>query len=342
MVLVTWPDYPDESSTSVAALTSVGLTVRRAPRLRDRSEDEVIELLRDCVAGIVSTDSITRRVIESSPALRILARVGVGTDSIDLEAATERQVAVTVARGSNEPAVADHTVGLMLALLRRIPQLDTMVRDERWLRTGPWAGHDLTGKTVGLLGMGTIAGLVARRLSGFDSRVIGYDPVAPPPPGVAPASFEEVVADSDVLSLHLPLTTHTRGMVDDRFLAAMKPGAVLINTSRGAIVDEVAVARALDEGRLAGAALDVFVREPPLGSPVLPRRENTVLTPHIAGLSHEAIDDMVGQATDAVVAAFSGRAPRGLVNDPRCPIWDGHIPSRVAGVNQPERKHNER
>ncbi|WP_147375193.1 phosphoglycerate dehydrogenase [Jiangella rhizosphaerae] len=322
VVLVTWPDYPGDASPQAARLTALGLTLRRAPRTHDRSEDELVELLDGCVAGIVSTDPFTRAVFEATPGLRLLSRVGVGTDSIDLEAAAEHGVGVTVARGANEEAVADHTIGLILALLRRIPELDRAVRDGRWLRTGEWAGRDLHGKTVGLLGMGAISQLVARRLHGFGVDIVGYDPVAPPPPGVRPARMVDVVTSADVLSLHLPLTQQTRNLVDAALLARMKPGAVLVNTSRGGIVDEQALADAIRAGRLRGAAIDVFSEEPPRTSPLLPLWGSTVLTPHIGGLSKEAIDQMVEHATGAVVAALTGHEPPDLVNRPVRAVWE--------------------
>lgn len=277
---------------------------------------------------------------ERAPGLRLLSRVGVGTDSIDLEAAAEHGVGVTIARGANEEAVADHTLGLMLALLRRIPQLDRSVRDNRWLRTGAWAGSDLHGKTVGLLGIGAIARLVARRLHGFGVEIIGYDPVSPAPPGVRSVGMLEVVEFADVLSLHLPLTDQTRNLVDVGMLARMKPGAVLVNTARGGIVDEHALADAIRSGRLRGAAIDVFADEPPRDSPLLSLTGSTVLTPHVGGLSTEAIDQMVEDATGAVVAALTGREPPNLVNRPVPAPWE-EFSNGPVGTRSTERKYRE-
>jgi phosphoglycerate dehydrogenase-like enzyme len=322
VVLVTWPDYPDEGSVEVARLREVGLTLRRAPRLRQRSEAEVIELAQGCVAAIVSTDPFTRAVFQACPSLQIVSRVGIGSDSIDLDAATDYGVGVTIARGTNEEAVADHALGLMLSLLRRIPELDASVREGRWLRTGAWSGSDLHGKTVGLLGMGRIARLVAKRLSGFDVEMLGYDPVAVAPPEVRRVGLHEVVSQSDVLSLHLPLTEQTRNLVDETMIARMKPGAVIVNTARGGIVDEDALAAALRSGHLRGAAIDVFAHEPPRASPLLDMRGSTVLTPHIGGLSREAVHEMVRHATNAVVTAMVGTEPPDLVNQPVPPPWN--------------------
>lgn len=320
-VLVTWPDYPDDSSLEAARLREVGLTIRRAPRLGERTEAEVIELVRGCVAAIVSTDPFTRAVFESAPTLRLVSRVGVGVDSVDVGAATEHGIGVTSARGTNEAAVADHTVALMLAVLRRIPELDAKVREGAWLRTGRWAGTDLHGKTVGMLGLGRIARLVVRRLSGFGVDIVGYDPVAETPGWVRPASLTEVVSQADVLSLHLPLTPETRNLVGSEMIARMKPGAILVNTARGGILDEQALADAIESGHVRGAALDVFAEEPPLASRLLGLNGATVLTPHVGGLSTESIADMVGHATDAVVAAMTGREPHDLVNQPAHALW---------------------
>lgn len=339
-VLVTWVDFPGEDSPEVRRLQEVGFELRRAPRLRDRSVDEVIRLARGCEAAIVSTDPFPREFFEAVPEMRVISRVGVGSDSIDLKAAEEHGVAVAIARGTNEEAVADHTIGLMLAVLRKIPAMDASVRHEEWRRTEPWLGSDLHGKTVGLLGLGRIARLVAERLAGFGVQIIGYDPYAVPPPAVRAADFDEVISGADILSLHLPLTPETRGCIGRDEIARMRPGAILINTSRGGVVDEAVLSEALREGRITGAGLDVFSEEPPVHSPLLGLTRSTVLTPHIGGLSREAIVDMVAHATDAVIDVMNGRKPRDVVNSPHPPPWEAGLLARADSGGHTERNES--
>ncbi|MFD5226748.1 phosphoglycerate dehydrogenase [Microbacterium sp. NPDC058342] len=339
-VLVTWVDFPGDDSPQVHRLREVGLELRRAPRLGERSVEEMIRLARGCEAAIVSTDPFPREFFEAVPEMRVISRVGVGSDAIDLLAAEQHGVAVTIARGTNEEAVADHTIGLMLSVLRKIPAMDASVRHEEWHRVDPWLGNDLHGKTVGLLGLGRIARLVIDRLRGFGVETIGYDPYSSPPPGVRAADLHEVISGADILSLHLPLTPETRGCIGRDEIALMRPGAVLINTARGGVVDEDALAEALREGRIAGAGLDVFGVEPPVRSPLLGLTRSTVLTPHIGGLSREAIVDMVAHATDAVVDVMSGRKPRDVVNNPHPAPWEAGVLSPAESGAYSER--NER
>jgi phosphoglycerate dehydrogenase-like enzyme len=313
LVLVTWPDFPKNTA---ARLRAAGLRLRRAPKHGARSPHELVELARGCAAAIVSTDPFTADVLGALPGLRLIARVGVGVDSIDLAAASARGVRVTAARGTNEHAVADYTLGAMLAVLRRIAAHDAAVRRGEWERTGERVGADLHGKTVGLVGLGRVGSLVARRLAGFDVAVVAYDPAGGGVAGVRRVTLDDLLRAADVVSIHAPLTPATRNLIDARAIAAMKAGAVLVNAARGGIVDERALAAALAEGRLGGAALDVFEREPPDGSPLLSLAERTLLTPHIAGLSGEAIAAMVEHAAAAVLAWAQGRRPDGVVNPP--------------------------
>lgn len=313
-VLITWPDYPADDSALTQRLSGTGLAIRRAPKRGPRSAGDVIELAKGCAAVIASTDPFSAEVIGALPELRLIARVGIGTDSIDLRAATERGVIVTSARGANEEAVADHTIGLMLATMRRTLALDGSVREGRWDRTGSALGSDLHGKTVGLIGLGMIATLVAKRLAGFDVQLLGYDPALTSHPAVDRVPMAEVLSRCDVLSVHVPLSPDTYNLIDATALAAMKPGAVLVNTSRGGVVDEDSLAKALASGHLAAAGLDVFAEEPPVTSPLLAFRDRTVLTPHIAGLSKESVTVMVRHATEAVLDVLAGRRPHDVVN----------------------------
>jgi phosphoglycerate dehydrogenase-like enzyme len=312
-VVVTWPDYDADGDLMGLALAREGLTVRLAPKLGARSPLEVRALVQNAVGAIVSTDPFDAGVLANSPALRVIARVGVGLDSIDLDAATAHGVAVTVTPGVNEATVADHTIALMLAALRRICEQDAAVRRGEWNRTGEHAAWLLSGGTVGLVGFGHIGRIVAERLRGFDVRVLVNDLVEPRDAGVEPVSLDTLLAASDVVSLHVPLLPTTRGLIGARELALMPPGAILVNTARGPVVDEDALVDALESGRLRAAALDVFADEPPLRSRLL-GLPNVVLSPHIAGLSTTSVRDMTRRATTSVIDVLRGRPPAHLAN----------------------------
>ena len=219
------------------------------------------------MGAIVSTDPFTADVLRDCGRPAGHRRVGVGVDSIDLDAASARGVQVATTPGANEHAVADHAVGLMLAVLRRIPQLDRDVRAGGWHRTGPSTPRQLTGATVGLVGYGHIGRRVAARLRGFDVQLLVHDPALPAGDPETSIALDDLLRRSDVVSLHCPLMSSTRHLIDARALALMRPEAVLVNTSRGGVVDERALLAALRGGSIAGAALDVFDGEPPPGLP---------------------------------------------------------------------------
>jgi phosphoglycerate dehydrogenase-like enzyme len=312
-VLVTWPDYDVESERLGGALKRAGLTVRLEPKSNDRQPAEVRELVAGAAAAIVSTDPFDAEVLAASPELRVIARVGVGVDSIDLDAATSCGVAVTVTPGANESTVADHTIALMLAALRRIGEHDRAVRRGEWNRTGAHAPWLLSGATVGLIGYGRIGRLVRKRLEGFSVEVLVSDPVQPDDHNVTSVELAELLAGSDVVSIHAPLLASTRGLIGAPELALMRPHAVLVNTARGGVCDEDALAQALENGQLRAAALDVFEHEPPLSSRLL-ELSNVVLSPHNAGLSVQSIEEMTRRATASVIDVLVGRNPEHLAN----------------------------
>jgi phosphoglycerate dehydrogenase-like enzyme len=264
-------------------------------------------------AAIVSTDPFDAEVLRASSELRVIARVGIGVDSIDLDAATACGVAVTVTPGANESTVADHTVALMLAALRRISEHDARVRAGRWDRTGDHAPWVLSGATVGLVGYGRIGRLVRKRLEGFAVDVLVTDPVPPDDPTVAEVSLDELLAASDVVSLHAPLLATTHRLIGAPELARMRPHAVLVNTARGGLCDESALVDALERGRLRAAALDVFEQEPPRSSRLL-SLPNVTVSPHNAGLSVQSIEEMTRRATTSVIDVLVGRQPEHLAN----------------------------
>jgi phosphoglycerate dehydrogenase-like enzyme len=310
-VLVTWPDY--DRTGAGRRLAAAGCAVRLAPKVAERSAADTASLLRGVSAAIVSTDPFDAEVLASASDLRVIARVGVGTDTIDVDAATRRGVAVCTTPGANASSTADHAVALMLAALRRIPEHDAGIRSARWARTGAATPWELNRLTVGLVGLGAIGRLVRRRLTGFRAHVLVCDPAAPSEPGTEVVELDELLARSDVVSLHLPLTEATRHLIDRRRLALMRPHAVLVNTARGGLVDEAALVEALEGGRLRAAALDVFEHEPPTHRRLLALR-NAILTPHVGGVSERSVEEMTRRATDAVVDVLAGRTPANLVN----------------------------
>jgi phosphoglycerate dehydrogenase-like enzyme len=312
-VLVTWPDYDMHGAAQGAALARAGLSVRAEPKLGERSTAQVERLASGAVGAIVSTDPFDARVLAASPDLRVIARVGVGLDSIDVDAATAHGVAVTVTPGANEATVADHAVALMLCLIRRVVEHDAGVRRGEWNRTGRHTPGTLSGMTVGLVGYGHVGRRVAERLIGFGVRILVTDPLPARDARVLAVEFDRLLADSDVVSLHAPLTPETRGLIARRELAAMRSGAVIVNTSRGGMIDEDSLADALLSGHIAGAGLDVFACEPP-GSSRLLELPNVVLSPHVAGLSGPSVAEMTRRATTSVIQVLEGRVPTDLAN----------------------------
>ncbi len=318
-VTITWPDYEPAAEHLGGALRDAGLDMRLAPKRGARSPDELRRVMAGSAGAIVSTDPFAADVLADLPQLRVIARVGVGTDSIDLAAATELGIVVTVTPGANEVTVAEHTVALMLAVLRRIPEQDAAVRRGEWNRTGVHLSRSLHGSTVGLVGYGRIGRLVARLLRGFGVTILATDPSVGDGDGdgagddVTLVDLAELLEASDVVSLHAPLQPSTAGLIGQAELARMRPGAVLINTARGGMVDEEALVAALRDGRLGGAGLDVFADEPPHGSPLL-ELPSVVATAHIGGLSERSTTDMTRRATESVIDVLAGRRPRDVAN----------------------------
>lgn len=237
---------------------------------------------------------VTQRLIAACPQLRIIGVLRSGYENVNFAAARKRSILVFNTPGRNADAVADFTIGMLIAEARNIARGHHGLKRGEWIRTYPNYQHipDLPGRTVGLIGLGEIGLKVARRLSGFDVQILGYDPYADParvaPYGVQLADLDELLSASDFMSLHARLTAENRHMIGARELALMKPTAYLINTARAGLVDEAALYRALSTGRLAGAALDVFEQEPPGRDHPLVNLPNVTLTPHMAGGSVDA------------------------------------------------------
>jgi len=273
------------------------------------------EALRKAVAGVQalvvrSATRVTEEVIEAADGLVVIGRAGIGVDNIDVEAATRRGVLVVNAPQSNVLSAAEHTVALLLAQARNIPQAHHDLVQGHWNRSR-WAGVELAGKTLGILGLGRVGVLVAQRCLAFGMRLVAHDPYVSAERarqlGVElVGSVEELVACADVLTIHLPKTPDTVGLIGTEVLAAAKPGLRIVNTARGGIVDEEALAEALRSGRIGGAALDVFATEPTTSSPLF-GLDNVVVTPHLGASTVEAQDKAGQTIAEQVILALRGQ-----------------------------------
>ncbi len=266
---------------------------------------------------IRSATKLTAGLIEAGERLKVIGRAGVGVDNVDVDAATRRGIVVANAPESNVVSAAEHTVGLLVALARNIPQAYAALKEGRWERS-KWGGIELEGKTLGLLGFGRIGQQVARRALGLQMRVVAYDPFVGAERfrelGVESDSFDGVLAKSDFITLHLPLNDETRAAIDAGSIAKMRDGVRLINAARGELVDEDALYAALESGKIAAAALDVFGKEPYAG-PLL-GLANVVATPHLAASTDEAQDRAGVIVAEQVVAALDGNLVTNAVNIP--------------------------
>lgn len=306
-----------------AAGYDVGVSIFDRPLL----QEELLVKVADC-DGIISllTDRIDEDLMDTAgPQLKVIANYAVGFDNIDVRAATHRGIVVTNTSSAEvDEAVAEHTWALILALARRIVEADESVRRGAFRGWEPdiFLGTNVRGKTLGIIGLGKIGTYVARRAKGYNMTVLynkhSPDPEAEKELGVKFASLDDLLATSDVVTLHVSLTEETRHMINPVTLSKMKKGAFLVNTSRGSVVEEKALVEALRRGNLAGAALDVFETEPNV-HPELIAMPNVITTPHIASATYEARYKMSEQVVTAVLDVFAGKKPQNLVNEE---VWD--------------------
>ncbi|HEX6144733.1 MAG TPA: 2-hydroxyacid dehydrogenase [Geminicoccaceae bacterium] len=291
---------------------------------RDRSIDAHREAFGSAAVAFVMATPVGADLLGAAPSLGFVQKLGAGVDRIDLEVCAARGIGVARLAAGNAIPVAEHTVMLMLAACRRLPVLDRDVRAGRWDKEScRGVNRHLKGKTVGLVGFGAIGRAVATLLQGFGVEILYYDPARAPAEveaelGVRHADLDELIRAADVLSLHLPLMPETRGLIDARRIAAMKQGAILVNCARGGLVDEAALAAALERGHLFGAALDAFSSEPPAGNPLL-ALEQTIVTPHCAGATIDNFASLVERAILNTRAWLAGDAlpPGDVVVPPR-------------------------
>ncbi len=283
------------------------------------SRSDLASLLAD-VQGLVvrSSTRVTAALIDAAPRLRVIGRAGIGVDNVDVDAASRRGIVVVNAPTSVVVAAAEHTLALILALCRRLPQAHQSVAAGRWERNR-FVGTELRGKTVGVIGLGNIGAAVARRLAAFEVRLVGFDPYVTPEYasrlGVELLDLDELLDGADLISLHVPLTPATRGLLGPAQFRRMKPGVRLVNCARGGVVDEAELVRALADGRVAGAALDVFAEEPPTNRELL-ESEKVVLTPHLGASTEEAQVAASVEVAQQVIAVLDGHPVRYAVNAP--------------------------
>jgi D-3-phosphoglycerate dehydrogenase / 2-oxoglutarate reductase len=296
-------------------LSPLGVELRPA---QCKSEEEIIELTRGADAVLNCYAKMTAHVIERLDRCKIIARYGIGVDNVDLAAATRARILVTNVPDYCIDEVSDHALALLLSLARQIVAANGAVKGGAWDVVAHGGIRRLRGQTLGLLGFGKIAKALASKVQPFGMKVLVYDPYLEPElisrHGAEAASLDRLLAESDAISIHVPLSPETRNLIGQRELARMKSTAFLINTSRGGIVDEQALAIALTEGQLGGAALDVFNVEPPPPDHPLRQAPNVILTPHLAFYSRESVIELQTKAAEEVARALKGEPPRSPVN----------------------------
>jgi D-3-phosphoglycerate dehydrogenase / 2-oxoglutarate reductase len=300
LVVITDCDHPDvEIERRIFA--AAGIEVHQASC---RTEDDVLAAGTGAAALLVQYAPVSARVLAGLPALRVVGRYGTGLDPIDLPAAAARGVGVVCVPDYSIQEVSDHAIALALALCRQVVAYSNAVRAGRWdLRVGGRVRR-LSAMRFGVIGLGRIGQAVARKAAALGFDVVGYDVVQPQDAGAPLVSLEELLGTSDVVSLHLPLSAQTRHLMDASRLALMRPSAVLVNTSRGGVVDQAALGAAITRGRLAGAALDVLDPEPPGRADPLVLSDRVIITPHVAFYSEESLAELKRRAAEGIVSAL--------------------------------------
>jgi D-3-phosphoglycerate dehydrogenase len=297
-----------------AVLAKIGAELRLA---KDPNPSAILEVARDADAVLTTYARITAEMIPLLTRCRIIGRFGIGVDNVDLPAATNAGIVVTRVPDYCLDEVSDHTLAFLLSLARKIASSNARTQTGKWEMRAVVPIHRLRGTVLGLVAFGQIPQLVAPKAQAFGIRVVSYDPFVPKDvmerAGVERVEFDDLLKVSDYISIHTPLAPATRHLFGADAFRRMKPTAYLINTSRGPIVDEAALASALDRGQLAGAALDVMEQEPPAGSPLF-GRENVIVTPHTSFYSEESLVDLQTKAAEEVVRVLTGQAPRNPVN----------------------------
>ncbi len=285
-----------------------------------QSADSLIATIENYDALVVRSETkVTRPIIEAGVRLQVIGRAGVGVDNIDLDASTERGVIVVNAPQGNTIAAAEHTIALLMALARHIPQADASMRAGKWDRKS-YVGTEVRGKTLGVVGLGPIGSEVARRGLGLDMRVLAHDPYVSEERvralGAEPADFEGLIATADFITVHVPMTATTKGMIGADQFARMKDGVRILNVARGGIIDEAALAAAVQSGKVSGAAIDVYTAEPIAEDNPLLGDPRIITTPHLGASTAEAQERVAVDVAEQIVDVLSGRPARYAVNAP--------------------------
>lgn len=318
-VLIAPAPLKDIASVYGPTLTAAGFEMVYPLRNAQLNEAELRAILPGCAGSLAGSEPYTRAAIAEAAAqgLQVIARAGVGYDAVDLQAATDHGVAVCIAPGTNQDAVAEHTFTLILALAKNLIPQHTLIKEGQWPRR---ANLPLRGSTLGLVGLGRIGRAVARIGHAFQMKVIAHEPFPDldyaAKHSITLMPFDEVMKQSDWVSLHLPMLTESKHIICARSLALMKPTAFLINTSRGGVICEPDLYEALKSKRIAGAGLDVFDEEPPGNNPLL-TLDNAVLTAHTAGVDLKSRDDMASVAAQAIVKLLAGEWPAEWIVNPQ-------------------------
>jgi len=300
-ILVTPRSLTTSGHPALDRLTAAGYDIVLGPSGKMPTTEDLVRLLPGCVGWLAGVERITADVLAAAPDLRVIARNGTGVDAIDLDAARRRGIDVRRAEGANARGVAELAIGLVLALARSIPFSDAAIKAGGWERR---KGIELEGKTLGVVGCGKIGRIVAHLALGFEMRVIGHDPFAKASADLPLLPLDELLAASDVISLHCPPPADGTPLLDARRLALTKPGVLVVNTARHELIDIPELGAAIDRGHVAGAALDVFDAEPPLDRAHL-ASSRIIATPHIGGFTDESVDRAVDVAVDNLLEVLA-------------------------------------
>ena len=300
-ILITPRSVTERGHPALARLSAAGFEVRFCTRGKQPNESELLQLLPDCVGYLAGVEPISARVLEAARQLKVIARNGTGIDNIDLPAAERLGIAVCRAEGANAQSVAELAIGLMFALARSLPFSDRGIKAGGWERR---IGSELSGKTLGVVGCGRIGRLVSQLALGLGLRVLAYDvfpdPTYLPSPGFRFAPLDEILSQADVLSLHAPPAADGRPLLDAAAVARLRRGSLVINTARAGLVDAAALLAALEQGHVAGLALDVFDVEPPTDRR-LASHDRVIATPHIGSYTRESVDRLVDVAVEQLL-----------------------------------------
>lgn len=300
-LVISTSSFDIDNNPPLQHLLENGFNIITNPHRRKLTEDEIMELLgNDAVGLIAGIEPLTERVLQTAQHLKVISRCGAGLDSVDLDAAHKLGISVLNTPEAPAQAVAELTMGFILALMRQIKPIDQAVRNGQWPRT---QGRLLAAQTIGILGLGHIGRRVARLCQAFEATVIAHDPYASQvPPDVTLVPFELLLATADIITLHLPYSADTHHMLNAKAFAAMKPDAIVINAARGGLVDEDALAEALNSGKISAAALDVFEQEPYQGP--LIESDNILLTSHVGSLARESRQRMEIEAAENLLQSL--------------------------------------